>query len=144
MKTVNNFPLSRTINGLVADIFNNLPSEMLNTETPYNGFPPVNIYENNDGYNLEVSAPGYEKSDFKVKIDGRLLIVSAEHKTETSEENKKEIRREFSKQSFKRSFTINEKIDTGSISARYENGILKLLLPKKEEVKQSATEINIQ
>jgi len=107
-------------------------------------FPPVNIVEKNEGYHLQLSAPGMDKEDFNIKLDGKLLTISAEKKEEKSAENEKMIRKEFSYRSFKRSFTVDEKIDASNISARYENGILKLDLPKKEEVKNAAKEITIQ
>jgi HSP20 family protein len=107
------------------------------------GFPPVNISENNLAYHLELAAPGMEKTDFKVTLDGNILTISTEKKAETKDENVKNIRREFSYKAFKRSFTVDEKIDAANIAAKYENGILKLELPKKEETKAVAKEISI-
>jgi HSP20 family protein len=72
------------------------------------------------------------------------LTISAEKKAEVKDENGKSIRKEFSFRSFKRSFTLDEKIDTARINARYENGILKLDLAKKDEVKISPKEIAVQ
>ncbi len=72
-----------------------------------------------------------------------MLTISAEKKEEVKEENQKQIRREYNYNSFKRSFTIDEKIDATNIEASYNNGVLTLNLPKKEEVKVSATEITI-
>ncbi|MEG0017975.1 MAG: Hsp20/alpha crystallin family protein, partial [Hydrogenoanaerobacterium sp.] len=108
------------------------------------GFPPVNIVEKNDAYNLQVAAPGFEKSDFKIKLDGNILTISVEKTAETKSETEKLIRREFSAKSFKRTFTVDEKIDATNINAKYENGILHVVLPKKEEVKAAAKEITIQ
>ena len=85
-----------------------------------------------------------DKADFNVKLDGKLLTISAEKKTEAATENEKIIRKEFGYKSFKRSFTLDEKIDAANITAKYENGILALELPKKEEVKGGAKEITIQ
>jgi len=90
-----------------------------------------------------VVAPGFEKTDFKVNLEQNVLTVSAEKKEEGKEENKKQIRKEYNYKSFKRSFTIDEKIDAAGIEAQYVNGILTLNLPKKEIVKESAKEINI-
>jgi HSP20 family protein len=90
-----------------------------------------------------VSAPGLEKADFNVKVDGNLLTISAEKKTAETVEGQKMIRTEFSLKSFKRSFTLDEKINAAGINAKYENGILNVLLPKKEEVKEAAKEITI-
>ena len=141
---VNN-PINRSFDGLMNELFNELPAgfgkamreDVLN-------FPPVNIIEKADHYHLELAAPGMEKKDFNVKLDGKLLTISAEKKEEKSAETDKMIRKEFSYKAFKRSFTVDEKIDAANINAKYENGILNLDLPKKEEVKNNAKEINIQ
>ena len=107
------------------------------------GFAPVNIKENENGYFLEVVAPGFEKTDFKVNVDNNLLTIAAEKKTEVKNETEKQIRKEYSYRSFKRSFTIDEKIDATGIEASYVNGVLALNLPKKTEVKEAAKEITI-
>ena len=89
-------------------------------------------------------APGFEKNDFNVNIDKSILTVSAEKKNELKDENEKQIREEYSYRSFKRSFTLDEKIDSEKIDAKYANGILTLNLPRKAEVKASAKEISVQ
>ena len=141
---VNN-PISKSFDGLMNELFNELPASFGKTmrEDVLN-FPPVNIVEKSEIYHLQLSAPGFDKTDFNIKLDGKLLTISAEKKEEKSEENEKMIRKEFSQKSFKRSFTVDEKIDASGINAKYENGILKLDLPKKEEVKNAAKEITIQ
>jgi HSP20 family protein len=93
---------------------------------------------------LEIAAPCFEKADFNVSLDGNLLTISTEKKEEKSESTDKLIRKEFSYRSFKRSFTLDEKIDMEHIIAKYENGILKLELPKKEIAKPVAKSISIQ
>ena len=92
---------------------------------------------------MEVVAPGFEKADFKISVDQGLLTISAEKKDEVKEESPKNIRREYSISSFKRSFTLDEKIDATNIAASYINGVLTLNLPKKVEVKAPVTEIVI-
>lgn len=138
--------LSRSFDGMMRDFFNDFPSVLnKNQENDYLHFPPVNIVERPGEYELHVAAPGFKKEDFNVSIDQRMLTISTEKKEDTQVQNEnKMIRREFSYRAFKRSFTLNEKINSEAISAKYENGILTLILPKKEEVKQSAREINIQ
>ncbi|UAY51167.1 Hsp20/alpha crystallin family protein [Ferruginibacter albus] len=138
---VNN-PLSRTFDGFVNDFFNDLPGRQLHNG--HFGFPPVNITEKENAYNLEVAAPGWQKENFNVKLDGNLLTISAEKKEETKDETAKVIRKEFKSKSFKRSFTVDENINAENISAKYENGVLQVELPKKEVVKPSAKEISIQ
>jgi len=139
---VNN-PIAKTFDGLLNDIFNEMPSLGKNLREEALGFPPVNITEQPDAYQIEVAAPGFEKTDFNLKLDGNLLTISADKKQETKDENEKSIRREFSYRSFKRSFTLDEKINAANIAAKYENGVLKVTLPKKEEVKAVAKEITI-
>ncbi len=141
---VNN-PIHRSFDGLMNDLFNDLPltfGKTLREDVLH--FPPANIVEKNDHYQIELAVPGMEKADFNVKLDDNLLTISAEKKTEKNAETDKMIRREFSHKAFKRSFTIDEKIDTANISAKYENGILTLELPKKEDVKNGSKEISIQ
>jgi HSP20 family protein len=141
---VNN-PIHRSFDGLMNELFNELPmnfGKSLREDVLH--FPPVNIIEKNDLYHIELAAPGMEKADFNVKLDGKVLTISTEKKDEKNVENEKMIRREFTYKAFKRSFTVDDKIDAANITAKYENGILKLDLPKKEEVKAGAKDITIQ
>ena len=108
------------------------------------GFPPGNIHETADAYHLELSAPGRSKEDFKLSLDNGQLTISFEKKEENRTEDYKTIRKEFSFRSFKRSFNLDDRIDTNGIQAKYENGVLKLLLPKTEEKKESVKQINVQ
>jgi HSP20 family protein len=140
-----NNPFGKSIDGLMNELFNELPSTLGKTfREDVWAFPPVNITEQNDVYQLQLSAPGYDKTDFSLKLDGNILTISAEKKTANKVENEKVIRREFTAKSFKRSFTVDDKIDAGNIKAKYENGILYVELPKKEEVKAVAKQITIQ
>ena len=138
-----NRPVHKEFNNLVNDFFNGIPAQFNEgfNKTKWNGLVPVNVKENKDAYQLEVVAPGFEKSDFKINIDDNLLTVSAEVKNETKDETEKSIRNEYSFRPFKRSFTVDEKVDAGKIEAKYVNGVLTLNLPRKEEVKASAKEI---
>jgi len=99
--------------------------------------PAVNIKETAENYEVEVAAPGMNKKDFKVELDGNALTISSE-RTDHSEEREDEryTRREFSYQSFQRTFTLQKHVvDIEKIQAKYENGVLHLLIPKKEEAK---------
>lgn len=141
---VNN-PLARSFDGLMKDIFNEFPAAVGKTvREDVLHYPPVNILETPGSYQLDVAAPGLEKADFIVKLEENLLSISAEKKEDKADPANKLLRREFSQRAFKRSFTIDEKIDTQNISAKYENGVLKLELPKKEVTKPVSKEINIQ
>lgn len=104
---------------------------------------PTNIHETADGYHLEMSAPGRSKEDFTLNVDKGLLTVSFEKKEEAENKDYKTIRKEFSLKSFKRSFNLDDKINTANIQAKYENGVLKIYLPKKEEVTVAPQQIAI-
>jgi len=90
-----------------------------------------------------LNAPGRNKEDFKINVDGGMLTISFEQKEEKEQKDYKTIRREFHYQSFKRNFSLDEKINPEGIEAKYENGVLKLLIPKKEEVKIAPKQIAI-
>ncbi len=141
---VNN-PVHKSFDGLLNELFNELPATFGKTmrEDVLN-YPPVNIVEKHDSYDVQLAAPGLDKPDFTVKLDGNILTISSEKKEGKAPETEKMIRKEFSIKPFKRSFTVDEKINAAGISARYENGILLLELPKKEEVRHVAKEIVIQ
>ncbi|MEI6595038.1 MAG: Hsp20/alpha crystallin family protein [Bacteroidota bacterium] len=94
--------------------------------------PDANIIENGKDYKIELAAPGLERKDFKVEVENNILTISAEKKEEKHEENNNYKRREFSYNSFKRTFTLPENSVSDKIDAKYENGILRLSLPKKE------------
>ena len=138
-------PFENSINNLVDDLFTDLPVLFKNDfeSRGWRGLVPVNITENDKGYTLDIVAPGFDKSDFKVSLNENVLTISAEKKVEATDENKKHVRKEYSFKSFKRSFTIDEKTDGSAIDAQYVNGVLTLNLPKKEIVKEAAKEINI-
>ena len=107
------------------DNFNWRISNFSNTNTT---IPAVNIKETADSYKVEVAAPGMTKNDFKVALE-----------QQEEAENQKFTRREFSYQAFERSFTLHkEVVDIDKIEAKYEDGVLSLLIPKKEEVKVKA------
>ncbi len=104
--------------------------------TEYNtaAIPPVNIKESESAFLLEVVAPGLKKENFNVEIDSELLTISSEIKEEKKEEPESKFRRrEFRTASFKRSFKLPENVNTEDINAIYQDGILTITLPKKEE-----------
>jgi HSP20 family protein len=138
-------PFDKSINTVVDELLGGLPvlfNDGFSSLTKQ-GYAPVNIKETPASYILELVAPGMEKSDFNVHLDGNILTISAEKKAEVKDETNKQIRREYSYRSFKRSFTIDENTDATGIEASYINGVLTLNLPKKTEVKEPATTITI-
>ncbi len=100
--------------------------------------PAVNLISLDNEFVVEMAVPGFKKSDFNINLDNDILSVGAELKSETNEENEKYTRREFGYSSFKRTFVIPETVETEKISAEYNDGILKIMLPKREEAKKKA------
>jgi HSP20 family protein len=92
---------------------------------------------------LQLAIPGFEKTDFSIKLENNLLSISATKKEVAKDETVKTIRTEFTQKAFKRSFTLDEKINSANIEAKYENGILQIELPKKEQEKVESKEINV-
>lgn len=128
---------------LFDELFNQFPTNWGKDAQSGFTFVPANIHETKDGYHVEISAPGRNKEDFKVSLENGLLSIGFEKKEITENKDFKTIRKEFSFRSFKRSFSLDEKINTAGIQAKYENGVLKLYLPKKEEVSVTPQQIAI-
>jgi len=129
-----NFP---TWSNLLEDFFNrDLPSVFSSNYNTGYSLPKVNIKETADNYQLEMAAPGLKKSDFNLEIDNQVLTISSETKEEQEHKEGNYTRREFGYSSFKRTFNLAESIDDAQINASYTEGILRILLPKKEEAKQ--------
>jgi len=97
--------------------------------------PAVNIKETEDGFAIELAAPGKKKDDFVIEVDDNILTISSEAKTEKEEKDTagRYTRKEFNYAAFKRSFSFPETVNEDKINASYEDGVLKLTLPKKEE-----------
>lgn len=131
-------------NNVFEEIVSNFPASWgKDFQTQWSSVP-ANVLETNAGYMIELNASGRTKEDFKINIDKGLLSISFEKKEEPENKDQKTLRREFIQTSFKRSFSIDEKVDVDAIEAKYENGILKLFLPKKEVIKVPSKQITIQ
>ncbi len=117
------------------DLFDSSGSNFSNTGTT---LPAVNIKETKENFEVEMAAPGMTKNDFKVELDGNLLTITSETNNQIEDnEGDRYSRKEFSYQSFQRSFTLpKDVVDADKINAKYEDGVLRLLIPKKEEAKQ--------
>jgi len=137
-----NQPAPKFINGWMENILNDFTSPIEKDFTDASFRPSVNIKETPDAYHLELSAPGRKKEDIKLNIDKNLLTISYEKKDEQNDE--KYITREFNLQPFKRSFTLDDKINADNITAKYENGLLSVELPKKAETKVVAKKIIVE
>jgi HSP20 family protein len=94
--------------------------------------PAVNITEHKDAYEVSLAVPGMKKDDFKIDVAGNMLTISSEKEENKEEKDKKFTRKEYNYSSFSRSFTLPEEINREKIHAKYDNGILKISLPRKE------------
>ena len=105
--------------------------------------PAVNVKETAESFVVEMAAPGMKKEDFKVELNNNVLTISSELKHENEQkENERWTRKEFSYQTFQRSFQLSrEAVDADNIQAKYENGVLHLIIPKREEVKQKPSRV---
>lgn len=137
---LNNRPVAR-FDTLFNDFFN-MPSVWTNP-SQVEGVPAANVFETANAYQLELNVPGRNKEDFKINLDKNLLTVSFEKNEEQKTEGINTIRQEFTVRKFKRTFSLDEKIDVNNIQAKYENGILKIDLPKKEQAKEEPKQISI-
>lgn len=122
----NSFP--GVLDSFFNDSFGGLPQQRYTA-------PAVNIQEDEEGFIVELAVPGLKKEDFKVEMDNKLLKISGEKKDEKEEKREKYSRKEFSYQSFQRSFTLPDTVDEAKIRANYQEGVLTLQIPKKEEAK---------
>lgn len=100
--------------------------------------PAVNITETPNEYKVSLAAPGIKKEDFKIDVDGNRLTISAEKEEKLEEKEGTYTRREFNYTTFSRSFTMPEDVQFDKVDARYVDGVLELMLPKKEEAKKAA------
>jgi len=100
--------------------------------------PAVNITEQKDEYLVSLAVPGMKKEDFKIDVDGNMLTISSEKEENKEEKGKKFTRKEYNYSSFSRTFTLPEGINKEKIDAKYEDGVLKIALPCKEEAKKPA------
>jgi len=97
--------------------------------------PAANILDNADSFQLELAAPGMKKSDFKIHLENNVLTISSDVQDEKTEDGKNYTRKEFHYGAFTRSFTLPKTIDLEKITADYDNGILNVQLPKKDEAR---------
>ena len=97
--------------------------------------PSVNISESKEDFKIDVAAPGLEKDDFRINLNNNILTVSSDKEEKKEEENDRFMRREFSYLQFSRSFSLPVSADTEKINATYKNGVLNIVIPKKEEAK---------
>ncbi len=128
------FVKTNRLNHLFEDFFN-IPFNELKSDFA-NNHPAVNVRQEADKHVIELAAPGLEKGDFDISVEKNLLTIKADKTKKDEDEKPKYSRREFDYQSFKRVFNLPKTVDTNGIDGKYENGVLYLSLPKKEEAKE--------
>ncbi len=121
---------------LVSDFLDNSRFAPNWFESEFNqSFPAVNIRETEKNFAVEFAAPGFKKTDFKISADNNILTVGAEKKEEKNENKEGFTRKEFSYNSFSRSFSLPQHVNAEKIDAKYNDGILALTIPKKDGIK---------
>jgi len=105
--------------------------------------PAVNVVETEENFELEVAAPGKSKKDFNVEVDNNVLCISSEDEENKETEEKNYTRKEYSYSAFSRSFTLPENAKEGEIEANYDNGVLKITIPKREPTKTETKSIPV-
>jgi HSP20 family protein len=136
----------RTVPSLFTDFFGRdfFDDDFFSLAPLTRNVPAANVKETNGNFLVELSAPGYEKGDFRVSVEDDVLRVEARREEKKEEEGERFTRREFRTLSFSRSFRLPKAVRNDQISAQYENGILKLVVPKVQETNQSGSkEINV-
>ena len=133
MRSNNNLP------SLIENFFGRDMNDFFNTNTPaMHNLPAVNVLEHEDGFRIEVVAPGLKKDAFKLNLNHNNLTISAYQETQNADKEQngeKYTRREFSYSSFQRTFTLPTSVDADNIQASYMDGVLKIDVPKRDEAK---------
>lgn len=130
------------LNNWVENFLNNDFSNFLGSDS-IASMPKVNVRETEQGFNLELAAPGLEKEDFNIEIDDNTLKISVSKESKEEETTDKFTRKEYNYHSFKRAFSLPANIDPSKIAASYKNGILNLEIPKTEESTKLVKKIEI-
>lgn len=139
-----NFMLTpSSFSGMMDNMLSNKWDKMFFDDNWSNVTAPVNIRENDKAYQLDVIAPGLKKEDFNIQVEKDVLTISFEKKEESAEATEKFIRNEYQFRSFKRSFTLSDKINASDIAASYTDGVLSITLPKAEPVAPAVKKIDI-
>ncbi len=133
MRTSNNLP------SLIENFFGRDMNDLFNTSvSSFNNVPAVNVVEHEDGFQIEVAAPGLKKEDFKLNLNHNNLTISGSRETTREDEDKADkryTRREFNYSSFQRTFTLPTSVNVDAIRASYTDGLLNIEVPKREEAK---------
>lgn len=142
--------LIRRTNGGLFPSFRSTLSELLDTEKFFEKdlfqkewVPAVNVKENKEDYEIELAAPGFKKENFEISVDNGILSISAEKKEDKTEKDDNYTRREFSYNSFSRSFALPENANEDKIAAKYNEGVLRLSVAKRADVKAKHKSVSV-
>ena len=125
------------------DVFDSIFDDTFFSDRRLSRVPAANISESKDHYHVELAAPGLRKEDFKLSLERDVLSISVEQNGQQDAQERNFNKREFSYSSFVRSFTLPESADENGIEAKYENGVLCINIPKREEAKMQSRQIEI-
>jgi HSP20 family protein len=143
---VHPFPATKSLtNGFLNEFFNRGISDYMGGDVAMSQ-PATNVTETDDAFKLQVAAPGFDKKDFVLNVENGHLTIEAKHETKTEEKSEtaeRFLRREFRFEAFKRSFKLPQTVNIDAIAAVYENGVLQVTIPKKEESKPITKNIQI-
>lgn len=126
-----------------SDVFDSIFNDSFFNDRMITRVPAANIGETPDNWHIELAAPGLKKEDFKLNLDRNVLSISVEQRAEATDNQKNYSKREYSYNSFVRSFTLPESADDNNIEAEYTDGVLKISIAKKEEAKSVSRQIEI-
>jgi HSP20 family protein len=125
------------------DVFDSIFNDTFFADRMVTRVPAANISESADHYHIELAAPGLKKEDFKINLERKVLNISVEQSNENKQEERNYAKREYNYKSFVRSFTLPESADENGIQATYNDGILTINIPKREEAKNLSRQIEI-
>ncbi|MFM8449621.1 MAG: Hsp20/alpha crystallin family protein [Haliscomenobacter sp.] len=144
MKPINSAFAASNLDQFVENFFNRSLNGFVGNDQ-FAAQPMVNIYESEAAFTLEIAAPGLDRSDFDVRVEGEQLIVSSTKAQPSAEEEKNKcLRKEYSYSTFSKSFRLPKHTESERIEASYAQGVLKLQIPKSESVIQRYRTIEIQ
>jgi len=133
-------------NGLMpgfTDVFDSIFNDTFLSDRMVARVPAVNVSETNSDYQIELAAPGLTKDDFKLKLERDVLSISVEQSQQNQQQERNYTKREYSYNSFVRSFTLPDSADENGVEAKYEEGILRISIPKREDAKTTSRQIEI-
>jgi HSP20 family protein len=128
--------------GILNQLAQNALQEISNHVEPVTR-PAMNVLESETGFELQIAAPGFQKNEFSINIEGEKLTISAKKEVKTTAPSDKWLRREFGTTEFSRVFKMPESVDANQIDATFEQGILTLQLVKKESSKPVVKSIQV-